>query len=370
MPRVIFVSAQPPSPEGGAAGRCALATIRGLAAHGVPVRAFAPRLPGSPPGEPPDGLDLQVIEVADSRPGLLRRLIQPAGELVDSPLAAAVAAAASGGDLLHLDQIETVALGWPRRLPTVVHLHYRALLDQPLGWPTDRRGRRLLELAWAERRAARRHEHLLANSDRVAASLRRIHRTAQIGVLRLPLDVQSYPRAPLDGPPVAGLIGTASWGPTAGALSRLRQRIWPAVRSRVPEARLLIAGRGTRPEPPGADGVHLLGEVPSAAQFLTGLSVLVYPPVRGSGTKVKVLEALCCGVPVVTNRYGAEGLGANAGLIVVSSDADLVAASARLLSDPAERTERGAAAASYARSQHAPLPATAPLVEFYRRMLG
>jgi glycosyltransferase involved in cell wall biosynthesis len=186
----------------------------------------------------------------------------------------------------------------------------------------------------------------------------------------LSLDPLLYAQAPLDGL-TAGIIGTAAWPPTAAAIRELVGHTWPLVRARVPEARLLIAGRGTdRLGLPAADGVEVLGEVESAAELLGRLSVLLFPLQRGSGMKVKVLEAIASGVPVVTTPSGAEGIEAGSGVVVLAGAEELAAATAELLRDPALRRERGAAARAAFGERYAPEPATAPLVELYRRMAG
>jgi glycosyltransferase involved in cell wall biosynthesis len=115
-------------------------------------------------------------------------------------------------------------------------------------------------------------------------------------------------------------------------------------------------------------GVELLGEVQSSREFLRGLSVLVFPLERGSGMKVKVLESMASGVPVVTTAAGAEGVEANSGVIVEAGDEELAAAAARLLLDPVERRERGAAARSTFERLYSPKPATEPLLDLYDRL--
>jgi glycosyltransferase involved in cell wall biosynthesis len=111
-----------------------------------------------------------------------------------------------------------------------------------------------------------------------------------------------------------------------------------------------------------------LGEVPSASEFLRRLSVLVYPVTRGSGVKVKVLESVASGVPVVTTPAGAEGIEAGDGVIVENDSRRIAAATAALLRDEGERRQRGEAARTAFLERYAPLPATEPLVELYRRM--
>ncbi len=185
----------------------------------------------------------------------------------------------------------------------------------------------------------------------------------------LTLDPAHYAPAPL-AEPVAGLIGTAAWPTTAAATERLVRDVWPLVVRAVPAARLRVAGRGMESLVSGAEGVEVVGEVPSAADFLSGLSVLLFPLDRGSGMKVKTLEAIATGVPVVTTRHGAEGIDAGDGVVVAETDAELARAAASVLADEAERRERGSAARRAFDERYAPLPATAPLVELYRRRAG
>jgi polysaccharide biosynthesis protein PslH len=117
-------------------------------------------------------------------------------------------------------------------------------------------------------------------------------------------------------------------------------------------------------------GVHVVGEVPSAPEFLRGLSVLVFPLDRGSGMKVKVLEALASGVPVVTTPAGGEGIEAGDGVVVETDDDALARAAAAILADEGERRTRGAAARDAFERRYSPATATKPLVEAYRELAG
>jgi polysaccharide biosynthesis protein PslH len=115
-------------------------------------------------------------------------------------------------------------------------------------------------------------------------------------------------------------------------------------------------------------GVELLGEVDSGREFLRRLSVLLFPLPRGSGMKVKVLEAMASGVPVVTTAAGAEGIEPNEGVVAAEADAELAAAAIRLLAHADERLERGVAARAAFERFYSPEPATRPLLDLYARM--
>jgi glycosyltransferase involved in cell wall biosynthesis len=349
-------------PEGGAPGKTAIGLLRGLLGHGVDVRAVAARRPFALAGEVPAGLPVEIVEVAAPRAvhARLGRVRRPMGELAGD-FAERIRAAAKDADLLHLEETETVWAGEGIALPSLVHVHYLARRDRPLGAPWRKQFREVLDASRAERTAMRRQRYLVASSPLVADALRQEAPQAEVVVAPLSLDPALYRPAPLDGPPTAGLIGTASWPPTAAAIHALREDIWPRVLREARDADLRIAGRGT-------EQLGFEGEVDSARDFFERLSLLLFPLPRGSGMKVKVLEALASGVPVVTTPAGAEGIAESDGVVVHTDAAELAASAAELLRDEDARRERGAAARKTFEERYSPGPATEPLVELYRRM--
>jgi len=367
--RALLVLTQPPLPEGGAPGKTAIGLIRGLLGHGIDVRAIAARRGFSVPGQVSPDLPVEIVDVEP--PGAMRarleRIRRPVGELAAAPFADRVRDGARETDVVHLEETETAWCDEGIATPSLVHVHYLARRDRALGAPWGKQFREVLDLARAERAAMRRHRYLVASSPLVADALREAAPNAEVVVAPLSLDPALYRPAPLDGPPTAGLIGTAAWAPTAAAMRSLIGDVWPRVR--VPAARLVLAGRGTEALglPTGAD-VELAGEIESARDFFHRLSVLLFPLERGSGMKVKVLEALASGVPVVTTPAGAEGIEPCDGVVVHEEPAALAAAAAELLTDAQARRERGAAARAEFERRFAPGPATEPLVELYRRM--
>lgn len=371
--RVAVALTQPPLPEGGAPGKCAIGLLRGLAAHGVDVSAVAARQPFALPGEPPPDLPVELVTVQPEPTGLRTHALaylRPRGELGRGPFAARFQAVAAGADVAHLEETEVVPAGRGLTLPTVVHVHYLARRDRDLGPMWRRQFRDVALLSLAERRAIAGRRHLVASSPVIAAALQRLQPDAEVVLAPLSLDPSLYPTAPLDGPPLAGMIGTASWPGTAAAMRRLVYAVWPLVRRLAPEAKLVLAGRGTEQliglaaEP----GVEVLGSVPSAADWLRDLSVLLFPIGRGSGMKVKVLESIASGVPVVTTSVGAEGIEAGGGVVVEDEDTRLAHAAAAILTDELERRYRGSAARAAFLERYSPVPATRPLVELYGRI--
>jgi glycosyltransferase involved in cell wall biosynthesis len=355
--KALVVLTQPPLPEGGAPGRTAIGLLRGLIGHGVEVQAIAARRVFSVRGEVPSDLPVEIVDVEPPRAlrARLQRITRPLGELTGA-FSERVRAAAVGADLVHLEETETVWCDEGIDKPSLVHLHYLARLDRSFGPPWSKQFREVLDATRAER-AAVRHRYVVASSPLVAQALGR----SDVLVAPLSLDAALYRPAPLEGPPTAGLIGTAAWPPTAAALRALLEDVWPRVET--PEAELLIAGRGT-------EQFGGIGEVKSSRELFQRLSLLLFPLPRGSGMKVKVLEAMASGVPVVTTPAGAEGIEPSQGVIVETEPDRLAAAARELLTDEPARRERGAIARADFERHYSPGPATAPLVELYRRMLG
>jgi glycosyltransferase involved in cell wall biosynthesis len=370
--RVVVVLPEPPYLEGGAAGRCSVGLLKGLHAdERIELSAIAARLPGREDGDPPPDVPIDIVPVPrqDRRQAWADFVRRPLGYLSRGEFGERVRRLAEDADVLYLDQTQTAWCDLGTDVPSVLHLHYLALLDQPRipRHPRNLAGR--FRVAAAQRYAWQRHNFFLANSPAVADELRRWAPRADVTVVPLVLDPAHYAPSPDGGEPVAGFIGSARWPMTAGAARRLVDRVWPLVRREVPEARLRIAGRGMdRLGLRGDESVEIRGEVPSGAAFMRDISLLLFPPVGGSGMKVKVLEALAGGVPVVTNEIGAEGIAANDGIVLAHGDEAFASAAVSILRDPVELRQRGAAALQAFTERHTPQKAAEQLFELFSRM--
>jgi polysaccharide biosynthesis protein PslH len=372
--RVLVVLPSPPLPEGGAAARCAIGLLRGLSARGVDARALAAGIGSSALDTLPAGLDVEVvpIEVPSVWQARRDRLLRPNRLFAQGAFALRVGALAAEADIVHFVEPQTAAAIGLADCPSVTQIHFLTRRDRERLPPWRRDGRIAIELLRAERRACRQARWLLANSAEVARPLTDAAPHAYVAVAPLALDPLYYePKATLHAP-VVGLIGMARWAPTGHAVERLLTRVWPLVRERRPDARLVLAGenmeRSTFAHLPDNAGVEWRGRVSSASDFLRELGVLLYPLSSGSGTKVKVLEALALGVPVVTTPDGAEGLGALGGVTVETVDGALARATVSLLEDAGARREAGEAALGTFTAHHSPLLAAGPVIELYERM--
>ncbi|HST39195.1 MAG TPA: glycosyltransferase [Conexibacter sp.] len=303
-----------------------------------------------------------------------QRLVEPQGWLRRGAFAARLR------ELQHdFDVVHCVGLGGSSTIPllerpAVAQLDCVTRRDRDLAPPWRQEGRVTIELLRAERRVLRSARWVLGSSPEVADAFRAAAPHAHVAFAPLTLDESYYSGTAAVQEPIAGLIGTARWPVTANAVERLLTRVWPRVLERAPQARLRLAGFGMEraafPGLPDLPGVEWCGTVDSANDFLLGLGLLLYPLGRGSGVKVKVLESMALGLPIVTTPDGAEGIISRDGLVVEEDDERLAASAAALLADPAARRAAGAAVKRSFAEHQAPAPVAERVVELYERMLG
>ena len=144
--------------------------------------------------------------------------------------------------------------------------------------------------------------------------------------------------------PIAGRIlffGRLDYFPNADAVERLRTGIVPRVREQLPNTTVRIVGAGRIAESWKTEmaGVEIVGAVDDVRTELATADICVVPLRVGSGTRLKVLEALGAGVPIVATALAVEGLGLTPGkhYIAAETDEELANAAVALLPDSARK---------------------------------
>ena len=113
-----------------------------------------------------------------------------------------------------------------------------------------------------------------------------------------------------EGEPLVLFVGTMSAPFNIDAACHFASRVWPAIRTAVPQARFLIAGRDPSPAVRACGalpGVEVAGEVADLDGLFSRTWVAVSPGRIGTGIKVKVAQAMAAGVPVVGTPTGLSG---------------------------------------------------------------
>jgi polysaccharide biosynthesis protein PslH len=101
-------------------------------------------------------------------------------------------------------------------------------------------------------------------------------------------------------------VGSGDYPPYARGVTWFVQDVLPLVRTHVP-ATLDIVGR-TPARTIAVEGLNYAGSVPEVGPWYERAHVAIVPVFDGSGTRLKIIEAMAHGLPVVSTRLGAEGL--------------------------------------------------------------
>lgn len=140
------------------------------------------------------------------------------------------------------------------------------------------------------------------------------------------------------GPLSLLFVGGLAHYPNLDALHFFIGDYWQEIRRRLPGTTLTVVGDPGHVDrsPLEAEGVRFAGFVPDTAEYYAGCDATVTPYRIGGGTRLKILEAMAAGLPVVSTAVGIEGIPAEPGrdyLLAESCD-DFVAALERLLLEP------------------------------------
>lgn len=170
------------------------------------------------------------------------------------------------------------------------------------------------------------------------------------------------------------ILASWDWIPNQDGLSWFLSTVWPRLRSQLSNLRLTIAGRNA-PESIRSiqeDGVDFVGEIESPQQLYSKGGVMIVPLLSGSGLRIKIIEAMAAGVPVVSTAIGAQGIsGIHGEHFLVADDPDAFAQQTlECLTDEDLRNSLSANAAAFARTHFDVKETTVRLVEFYNRLLS
>jgi len=137
-------------------------------------------------------------------------------------------------------------------------------------------------------------------------------------------------------------VGTMSYPPNADAVRFFCKQIFPLIRQRVPDVKLCVVGLEPPPEVRALEAlgnIVVTGEVEDLTEYYRQAQVVIVPMRAGAGTRLKILEAMALGRPVVSTSVGCEGLAVRHGehLMVADQPADFAGQVIELLANHEQR---------------------------------
>jgi glycosyltransferase involved in cell wall biosynthesis len=226
-----------------------------------------------------------------------------------------------------------------------------------------------------EGRIARESDLTLAVSERDQASLE-LAAGAAINAAIVPIGIEVRDRTPVTPARTTNLlsIATMHYPPNAEALRWFLDDVWPLLGSERPDVTVDVAG----PRPPEdlveagrRDGrVRVLGYVEDVEPLYQQAAVFIVPLLSGSGVRVKILEAMARGVPVVSTTIGADGLDLEDGvhLLIADTPAAFAEAVSYLLDHPDRAWVMAAAGRERILERYDWRRCCRPLLDAYRQL--
>ncbi|MBI5650673.1 MAG: glycosyltransferase [Chloroflexi bacterium] len=215
-----------------------------------------------------------------------------------------------------------------------------------------------------ERAICERAHHIIAASDTDTNYLRALFPNSQLPITTIPngVDTEFYiPSDEVCAKPLADLAlvftGKMDFRPNIDAMTWFCDDILPRIRAEIPLAHIVIVGQKPAPRIAALarrDGVEITGAVPDVRPFIADAAVYVVPLRMGSGTRLKVLEAMAMGKAIVSTARGVEGIALEPARDAILADdpATFARAVIALLRDPSRRRALGASARARAEANY------------------
>lgn len=173
--------------------------------------------------------------------------------------------------------------------------------------------------SWLHSRLMRRWEpyhsekfgHCVAMSNSDRNLLKAVNPKLKIDVIPNGVDTKLYPQLPFPENVFRILfVGNMAYRPNIDAVTFFCESIYPRIKAEFPKIEFWIVGKDPSPEVLclKGNGIKVTGQVDDLIPYYKDSAVCVAPLRAGGGTRLKILEAMALGRPVVTTSVGCEGL--------------------------------------------------------------
>lgn len=290
----------------------------------------------------------------------------------------------SSYDIVHADQLNmgqyALRLTGMRK---ILDTHNALWLLYKRLWQTMKTGPRkfLLGRDWKllrryEARLCQEFDHVLAVSEEDRAAL--INAVGQpVDITVIPIAIDTDALKPVtrgrDSDHIL-YMGTMYWPPNIDGVSWFIHEVWPLIRAQRPN--LIFDVVGARPPQEFLEfnkldtGIHVTGYVKDTAPYLKKAGLMIVPLRAGGGMRVKILEALALGLPVVSTSLGCEGIALENGqhVLIADTPSEFARAILQLLDNHALADELGRNGRNLIETSYDYRIACSPLDKVYKKI--
>lgn len=203
---------------------------------------------------------------------------------------------------------------------------------------------------WEPRYAAQ-YDCSVVMSEKERELLLAINPRLNVEVVPNGVDTKALQPLPDVDAPAILFVGSMGYLPNTDGLLWFHEAIWPLIQREMPETHLWVVGNAPPPavEALAGDDITVTGRVPEVVPYYGRCPVTVVPLRTGGGTRLKILESMALGRPVVSTTVGAEGIGAIDGEQLYLADTPELFArrTVELLRAPQRRAAMAAAARTF-----------------------
>jgi polysaccharide biosynthesis protein PslH len=266
-------------------------------------------------------------------------------------------------DIVHIDQTmiawyaETIRRAFPagEHPPIILRAHnIEYVIQERLAKNEPNLLKRLYRLDLArrmkayERRFFPLFDGIMAITPEEERIMRGLDYAGLVSVVPAGVDLSMFSPDPdvTPRPNTLSYIGGMDWQPNLEATRWFVEIVMPLLREKFPHVEFHVAGK-RMPDWIRAYNTHpnvfTYSDVPSAAAFMQSFAISVVPLLSGGGMRLKIVEAMGLGLPIISTHVGAEGIAARHGESILYADtpAEFVHAIGQVLENPALAQQLG-----------------------------
>jgi polysaccharide biosynthesis protein PslH len=227
----------------------------------------------------------------------------------------------------------------------------------------------------SEKRALTEFDAHVAVSERDAERLRSINPHSDISVIENGVDAVHFAGEHSGRKKRLVFVGSMDYHANIDGAISFARNVWPELQQKRPELIFTIVGRDPAPtvrQLSSVQGIEVTGSVEDVRPYYHEAVAAVIPLNVGGGSRLKILEAMAAGVPVVSTSQGAEGLEVqdDENILLADGPLQLAEAIARVLDDEALRRKLVTSARHLITERYDWSTVGAKLFAHYRQLLS